>query len=216
LIAALEEIHRANGYGKFPPRIHGINMSLGYPFEPRWFACGHSPLCDVVDRLAKTGVVVVVAAGNNGYGMTEIGNSGMWGQGLSMTITDPGNAEHAITVGSTHCEMPHMYGVSYFSSKGPTGDGRNKPDILAPGEKILSCASTHSGVPALYREDSGTSMAAPHVSGAIAAFLSVRREFIGCGDTIKEIFLKSALDLKRDRWMQGSGLLDLLRALQSV
>jgi hypothetical protein len=45
----------------------------------------------------------------------------------------PGNAELAITVGSTHRDMPHVYGVSYFSSKGPTGDGRMKPDLVAPG-----------------------------------------------------------------------------------
>ena len=37
--------------------------------------------------------------------------------------------------------MPHMYGVSYFSSKGPTGDGRLKPDLVAPGERITSCAA---------------------------------------------------------------------------
>ena len=57
-----------------------------------------------------------------------------------LTINDPGNAELAITVGSTHRDMPHIYGVSYFSSKGPTGDGRIKPDLVAPGEKIISCA----------------------------------------------------------------------------
>ena len=53
--------------------------------------------------------------------------------GLGMTINDPGNAERAITVGSTHRDAPHAYGVSYFSSKGPTGDGRCKPDLVAPG-----------------------------------------------------------------------------------
>ena len=61
--------------------------------------------------------------------------------GMDLTINDPGNAELAITVGSTHRDMPHTYGVSYFSSKGPTGDGRLKPDLVAPGEKIVSCAS---------------------------------------------------------------------------
>ena len=45
-----------------------MNMSLGYNFAPEWFACGQSPLCVEVDRLVKTGVVVVVAAGNTGYG----------------------------------------------------------------------------------------------------------------------------------------------------
>jgi len=59
-------------------------------------------------------------------------------------------------------------------------------------------------------------MAAPHVSGVIAAFLSVRREFIGRADEVKEIFLSTATDLRRDRHFQGHGLVDLMRAIQSV
>ena len=59
-------------------------------------------------------------------------------------------------------------------------------------------------------------MAAPHVSGALAAFLSVRREYIGRPEEVKEIFLKSAIDLGRDSYFQGSGLLDVMRAIQSV
>ena len=62
-------------------------------------------------------------------------------QGMEVSIHDPGNAELVITVGSTDREMPHMYGVSYFSSKGPTLDGRLKPDLVAPGEWIVSCAA---------------------------------------------------------------------------
>src|SRR5581483_12142857 len=81
------------------------------------------------------------AAGNTGYGYTETQARGAVAAGLTLSINDPGNAERAITVGSTHREMPHVYGVSYFSSKGPTGDGRPKPDLVAPGEKILSCAA---------------------------------------------------------------------------
>lgn len=169
-----------------------------------------------------------------------------------------------------------MFGVSYFSSKGPTGDGRRKPDLVAPGEKIISAAScgeaaraaqpsspppppvvyarsaeVAAAVPAVgtpsvvgaaragavapaarekwtpasnpaapavarYREDSGTSMAAPHVSGAIAAFLSIRREFIGQPEAVKRIFLETATDLKRDPNFQGRGMVDLMRAIQSV
>ena len=59
-------------------------------------------------------------------------------------------------------------------------------------------------------------MAAPHVSGAIAAFLSIRREFIGRPEQVKEVFMSSATDLKREKYFQGSGLVDLMRAIQSV
>ncbi len=220
LIAAIAHVQEINGYGR-RLLIHGVNMSLGYTFEPEWFACGQSPLCVEVDRLVKTGVVVVVAAGNTGYGTLK-SSIGSLAAGMALTINDPGNAELAITVGSTHRDMPHVYGVSYFSSKGPTGDGRLKPDLVAPGEKIISCATGYlksegaHGIECDYVETSGTSMAAPHVSGAIAAFLSVRTEFIGKAERVKEIFVDSATDLRRDRYFQGAGLLDLMRAIQSV
>jgi serine protease AprX len=265
LIAALEYIQKLNGNGR-RLLVHGVNMSVGYDFEPKWFACGQSPLCVEVDRLVRSGVVVVVAAGNTGYGWNQTAFRGAVAAGMDLTINDPGNAELAITVGSTHRDMPHVYGVSYFSSKGPTGDGRMKPDLVAPGEKIISCASSKrpyvadgndsttavsSAQPlernssddrvaalvtesagevatpakseaeapssvARYREDSGTSMAAPHVSGVIAAFLSVRREFIGRPDRVKQIFLDTATDLKRTSTFQGRGLVDLMRAIQSI
>jgi subtilisin family serine protease len=69
---------------------------------------------------------------------------------------------------------------------------------------------------AVYVEDSGTSMAAPHVSGVVAAFLSVRREFVGRPEIVKRIFTDSATTLGRDPSFEGSGLVDLMRALQSI
>ncbi len=222
VIAALAYVQSLNSNGR-DLKIHGVNLSLGYSFDPKWFACGHSPLCVEVNRLVKSGVVVVVAAGNSGYGTitTKEGSSDAC---LDLTINDPGNAEYVITVGSTHRDMPHRYGVSFFSSKGPTGDGRYKPDLLAPGEKIISCAAPESrlvtdladGERCTYFEQSGTSMAAPHVSGAIAAFLSIRREHIGEPQRVKQVFMSSATDLGRSRYFQGAGLLDLMRAIQSV
>jgi serine protease AprX len=218
VIAAIQKVHELNGYGRHIV-IHGVNMSLGYDFDPEWFACGCSPVCVEVDRLVRSGVAVVIAAGNTG-------------KGFALTINDPGNAELAVTVGATHRDMPHRYGVSYFSSKGPTGDGRRKPDVLAPGERIISCGAgpdleTYKNkagpLPAgaganiaYYLERSGTSMAAPHVSGVIAGILSTRGEFIGLPEEIKELLIKNATDLGRERNFQGGGLIDMMRTIQAV
>ncbi|CAN5548328.1 S8 family peptidase [soil metagenome] len=226
IIRALRYVREeVNGSGKLL-RIQGVNLSVGYEFDAKWFACGQSPLCVEVDRLVRSGVVVVVAAGNTGYGRLTA-TARQTSTGLALTINDPGNAQSAITVGATHRDMPHTYGVSYFSSKGPTGDGRRKPDLVAPGERITSCAAgsrlaemygprrpRKGDIP--YLDDSGTSMAAPHVSGAIAAFLSIRREFIGQPERVKEIFLSSATSLGRAESFQGHGVVDLMRAIQSV
>jgi len=226
VIRALAYVRQVNSQSDRIMRIHGVNLSVGYEFDPEWFACGQSPLCREVDKLVRSGVVVVTAAGNSGYGSVGalLGTPARFT--LGMTINDPGNADRAITVGSTHREMPHTYGVSYFSSKGPTGDGRVKPDLVAPGERIVSCAAGeklatasagYSGEEmAVYVEETGTSMAAPHVSGAIAAFLSARREFIGQPEKVKRIMLDAAVPLGRDRHFQGHGLIDLMRALQAV
>jgi serine protease AprX len=223
IMEALDYVNTVNMYGR-NLRIHGVNLSVGYEFNAEWFACGQSPLCVEVDRLVRTGVVVVVAAGNTGYGQIRAKERPTATAGLDLTINDPGNADRAITVGSTHASEPHTYGVSFFSSKGPTGDGRDKPDLGAPGERIVSCAAGSDAhaqagdddLHALYLERSGTSMAAPHVSGAIAAFLSIRSEFIGQPERVKELLVGSATDLGRNPFFQGSGLLDLMRAIQAV
>jgi serine protease AprX len=217
IIAAIDRIQTINDFGR-NLKIHGVNLSVGYEFDPLWFACGQSPVCGEVDRLVRSGVVVVAAAGNTGYG-TLSANQRATGAGFMLTINDPGNAELAITVGSTHRDSPHTYGVSYFSSKGPTGDGRMKPDLVAPGERILSCCSSmksSANATNIYVEDSGTSMAAPHVCGVIAAFLSIRREYIGEPEKVKELFLSTATDLGRNAYFQGRGLVDLMRAIQSI
>lgn len=229
LLMAIEQIQTWNQYGK-RLHVHGVNMSLGYDFDPRWFACGQSPLCVEVNRLVRSGVVVVVSAGNGGYPTFIAASGKSEARYVDMSITDPGNADLAITVGSTHRESPHTFGISYFSSRGPTGDGRMKPDLVAPGERIRSCAAgieaskydgpgsdgTLTSTPVLYCEQSGTSMSAPHVSGAIAAFLSTRVEFIGQPERVKQLLMSCAIDLGRERHFQGAGLLDLMKVMQTV
>jgi serine protease AprX len=210
VIAALQFVRWLNGY-KDRPAIHGVNLSLSIHHDVANFACGKTPVCQECERLSASGVVVVAAAGNLGYAQYQT-LQGIPDAGFrSVSITDPGNAEAVITVGGTHRSRPFSYGISYFSSRGPTGDGRYKPDIVAPAEKITS------SVPgAAAKSLDGTSMAAPHVSGAAALLLARNEDMVGDPARVKRILCDSATDLGRERYFQGAGMLDVLRALQSA
>lgn len=159
-----------------------------------------------------------LAAGNEGYAQLQTAH-GLMDTNVDLSIGDPANLEEAIAVGSVHKKKPHTYGVSFFSSRGPTADGRVKPDVVAPGEKIYSARAR---VPAngprapLYVAMDGTSMATPHVSGLIAAFLSARTEFIGYPDRVKQILLDNCIDLGRDRYIQGHGMPNLIKMLANT
>jgi subtilisin family serine protease len=273
VMRALQHVREMNS-GGHALQIHGVNLSLGCPWLAEDYAAGQSPLCRELNLLVNTGVVAVVSAGNSGSanGQAEDDQGSRDLHGVLSSITEPGHAAGVITVGSTHRDSPHTFGVSYTSAKGPTLDGRLKPDLVAPGEKITSAASglirsrvpifgdpapggdadgvpaahgvpgpvgmpaadgvpdpvsvpgpvsvpsaaSGAGEPAYYAEESGTSMAAPHVSGAVAAFLSVRTEFIGQPEEIKRLFCDSAISLGRDRFFEGHGLVDLMGALAKV
>lgn len=214
VMAALQFLRHLNAHRE-RPLIHGANLSLAIRHDVANFACGRTPVCDECERVVNSGVVVVAAAGNYGYHrfatVTDSGVASAYEGYADISITDPGNADAVITVGSTHRIEPHTYGVSYFSSRGPTGDGRYKPDLVAPGEKIKA------PVPGMHAKvKDGTSMAAPHVSGAAALVMARYSEFIGRPARIKQILCSTATDLGRDRYFQGAGMLDILRALQSV
>lgn len=209
VIAALQFVRHLNGSHDYVV-VHGANLSLSIRHDVANFACGRTPVCEECERLVSAGVVVVAAAGNEGYGTAGPAVGAAEGyRGIS--ITDPGNAESVITVGATHRNRPHTYGVSYFSSRGPTGDGRAKPDLVAPGEKVTAPVPGED----LRRKD-GTSMAAPHVSGAAAMLMARHNELVGQPARIKRILCSTATDLGRERYFQGAGMLDVLRALQSV
>jgi subtilisin family serine protease len=218
IIKALDDIAARNEASP-TLAVHGLNLSLGGPFDYRVYGCGFSPTCRELRRLWQQGCLVCVAAGNAGVanilGVAELNQD--------ICIGDPANLDEAIAVGSVHKTNPHTYGISYFSSRGPTADGRRKPDLVAPGEGIVSVRADPGTAPVgataferLYVADSGTSMACPHVSGLLASFLSVRREFIGSPDKVKAILLQHCTDLGRDLYSQGAGMPNLVRMLATT
>lgn len=209
VIAALEFVRWLNSRNRYMS-VHGVNLSIGLEHDRDNYPCGRTPVCLACDATVAAGVSVVAAAGNWGAQKytTETGNYAGY---ADMSIADPGNADSVITVGSTHRERPHEYGVSFFSSRGPTADGRVKPDVVAPGERI------DGPLPNLgFGRLDGTSMAAPHVSGVAALLMARHPELIGKPARVKAIIMESATSLGREPYFQGAGLVDALRALQRV
>ncbi|MEP6915904.1 MAG: S8 family serine peptidase [Acidobacteriota bacterium] len=163
--------HRAQ-YG-----IRIINLSLGHPVsEP----AAVDPLCQAVQRAAAAGVVVVASAGN--YGVTSTGAPVLGG------IVSPGNSPYAITVGAIDTAGTidrSDDSVAAYSSRGPTQfDHAVKPDLVAPGTRLVSLEARGSYLPAAYPNWhiagsstnayfrlSGTSMATAVVSGGVALLL---------------------------------------------
>lgn len=157
--------------------IRIINLSLGHPVTE---SSTTDPLCLAVQRAVQAGIVVVVAAGNEGRAPNQARELG--------GITSPGNSPYAITVGALNTYGTPSRGddtVADYSSRGPTEyDFAMKPDVVAPGSAIVSLEAQNtylvSKYPFLHRggsgsnaymQLSGTSMAAPMVSGAAALLL---------------------------------------------
>jgi serine protease AprX len=111
--------------------IRVINLSLGRPVFESYLV---DPLCQAVEKAWKAGIVVVVAAGNQGRG-----SSSDWGYG---TISAPGNDPYVITVGATNGKRTLTRSddvIASYSSKGPTQfDHVVKPDLVAPGNRIIA------------------------------------------------------------------------------
>src|SRR5262245_23586863 len=123
--------------------IRVINLSLGHPvFE----SCTTDPLCQEVGKAVQSGIVVVAAAGN--YGKSPTGQTVLGG------IASPGNSPDAITVGALNTWSTVGRSddtVATFSSRGPTAyDLAVKPDIAAPGVKIVSLQAKDSLLATLY------------------------------------------------------------------
>ena len=140
--------------------IRIVNISVGT--QPDLAQSQKDRLQKAVEELWDMGLIVVVSAGNYGP--------------RSGTVVVPGNSRKVITVGVP--DSPSSFSRSRrerinYSGRGPTNECVIKPDIFAPGTGILSCNSRFSfpGEPS-YIMKSGTSMATPVVSGALACLLS--------------------------------------------
>jgi len=186
--------------------IRVINLSLGRPVFESYTL---DPLCQAVEAAWQAGIVVVVAAGNNGRD-DSLGTNGY------ATITAPGNDPYVITVGAMKTMGTATRGddlIASYSSKGPSFiDHIVKPDIVAPGNRIISLLADRSQLEQGYAENlvalsyytvgsssnsstsyyklSGTSMATPMVSGAAALLLQQNPSLTP--DQVKARLMKAA------------------------
>lgn len=167
-----------------------LNLSLGSPANN---SINSDPLVRAVEAALKSGLTVIVAAGNSGPS--------------AKTILSPGNSPNVITVGAVDDKRTPDRSddsIASFSSRGPTKEGLRKPDVVAPGVSIMSL-SNKSGDG--YVTSSGTSMATPLVSGSAALLYSKNKNLTP--SQVKTMFINSCLDLKDKQENQGAGIIDL-------
>ncbi|MBI4148554.1 S8 family serine peptidase [Candidatus Woesearchaeota archaeon] len=166
-----------------------ISMSLGGTVSP---CDGTDSLSLAVDNAVDRGKIVIVAAGNSGPDPA--------------TIKSPGCSKKAITVGASD----DFDQIATFSSRGPTADGRVKPDIVAPGKSITALLNAATGTKIM----SGTSMATPHVAG-IAALIKSNNPALDQG-TLLQALKSTAKNLGLDANTQGAGRVDALAAFNFI
>lgn len=195
-----------DGFGPTSQVIAGIEWAVEQEVDIINLSLGTDPPCDgtdalseVCDMVVERGFVVCAAAGNFGPDLRSVGA--------------PGCARLVITVGaSTDADQ-----VADFSSRGPTADGRPKPDLVMPGAGIVSARAkdTTIGDPLNehYTAASGTSMATPHASGLAALLLQARPDLTPA--QIKSLMISTAADLGARPEAQGAGRGDAFAASQA-
>ena len=181
---------------RYEYNIRIVNISIGCSSPECFLDAEDSSLVHGVNELWDAGLVVVAAAGNEGPN--------------PMSITAPGISRKIITVGASDDEAGLFTGRNrrniLYSRRGPTTSCILKPDIVAPGNRIVSCRLSGG-----YTTKSGTSMSTPMVSGAIALLLS---RYPTMSNLEVKIRLKnSAVDLGLPHEHQGWGLLNVKRLI---
>jgi serine protease AprX len=227
VLAALDWLIANKGnYG-----VRVVNMSLGTPAINSY---EDDPICNAVRKLVDAGVVVVAAAGNNGKDAN--------GQKIYGAIDCPGNEPSAITVGASNSfgtDPRNEDSVTTYSSRGPTRsfsvdsyglvhfDNIIKPDLIAPGNKIIAAEAIGNGLLKRYSELetnkysttnmklmylSGTSMSTPTVAGAAALLLEAHSSLTP--NMVKMLLMYTAQPLAGFNTLeQGAGQLNVAGAV---
>ena len=211
--------------------VRVVNMSLGTPAINSY---EDDPICNAVRKLVNAGVVVVAAAGNNGKDAN--------GRKIYGAIHCPGNEPSAITVGASNSfgtDPRNEDSVTSYSSRGPTRsysvdsyglvhyDNLIKPDLVAPGNKIIAAQAVGNGLVKKYPELetnkysttnmklmylSGTSMSAPMVAGAAALLLEANSSLTP--NMVKMLLMYTAQPLAGSNTLeQGAGQLNVAGAV---
>ena len=198
--------------------IRVLNLSFGAPTPTSYRT---DPMSAAIEIAWRRGLVVVVAAGNGGPGRD--------------TVASPGIDPYAITVGATDDNgtiSARDDTLAPFSSWG-TADSNAKPDLVAPGRRIVSIRVQGSALDLLFPDRvvvaangstylrlSGTSMSTPVVAGAVALLLQLRPNLDP--DQVKALLVGTTQQYGQDSGValpdpqaDGSGLLDVLAAIQS-
>ncbi len=189
---------------------HVINNSWSCPEMEGCNEGNWATMNAVVDNLKAAGIVVVVSAGNSGRDGCE-------------TINAPSAMfDNSFTIGASM----EADTVAHFSSRGPVtvdGSGRMKPNVIAPGFQVLSSIRNNG-----FARYGGTSMAGPHVAGAVALIISANKDLAGQVEAIENILESTAIaktngetcgDLSADavpNHTAGYGRIDVLAAVQKA
>ncbi len=203
----IAKVLRGNGGGLMSDVIAGLEFCLDQGAQVINLSLGGGSANDGTDAVSvacdnavDAGVVLCVAAGNSGPGAKTVGS--------------PACARKVITIGATDKQD----GIANYSSRGPSSDGRVKPDVCFPGSSITSARAknTAMGIPLndFYTTASGTSMATPHAAGTCALLLQKV-------PTLKPAEIKTALmghtkNLNLDENTQGKGRVIVLEVFQSI
>lgn len=196
--------------------IRGVSLSLGLPGDATKEIPGKGPGIEGIEACSRAGKIVVVAAGNH----TD-DYCGLLNNQTDRSVQYLATAHAALVTGACDSLDPVTWGVCAFSCHGPTPDGREKPDFVAPGADIASCGNFIGARAKSY--ENGTSHATALVSGSCALILS--RLPPSTGDVprptpaaLRDALRKTARDLQRSASdqrsasYQGAGIVQIEQA----